>query len=287
MVLKESDISVFVANWKDKATNIKSIQEKLNIGFDSIVFFDDNPFERNLVRKLLPEVIVPELPEDPAEYLKTISELNLFETSTFSNLDMQRNNFYQNQNKREEGKLSFHSIEEYLESLETKVLVTPFTQNNLPRIAQLIQRSNQFNLTTKRYSEVECANIMKESKFETFTITVNDKYGDFGLICIVVLEFKESILEIDTFLMSCRVLQRGIEQFAMNKIFEIAKEKKLNHVIGRYIPTKKNQMVKDFYKDFGFEKINEDQINEETLWKLDLINFNPIKVFINEISNIT
>ena len=190
MVLKEEHIAVFVANWEDKATNIRRIREKLNIGFDSMVFLDDNPFERNLVRQLIPEMIVPELPEDPALYVRAVSELNLFEAASHSAVDAQRNALYREQEMREAESKAFASIDEYLQSLGTVAILERFEPRNLSRIAQLIQRSNQFNLTTWRYSEPECEAIMRnESDFFPFTITLQDRFGAYGLINIVILRW--------------------------------------------------------------------------------------------------
>ena len=246
---------MFVANWEDKATNIRRIRETLNIGFDSMVFLDDNPFERNLVRQLIPQIIVPELPEEPALYVRFLSELNLFETASHSSLDSQRNILYQEQQKREAESTKFGDLNEYLQSLDTEAVFRQFERANLSRIAQLIQRSNQFNLTTRRYAESECEAIMNDPEnFYPFTIALRDRVGDFGLINIVILRLHrpDGALEIDTFLMSCRVLQRGVEEYAMNKIFEYARQCGYERVVGRYIPTAKNVMVKDFFQRFGF-----------------------------------
>lgn len=283
MVLKEEHIAVFVANWNDKATNIRFIRDKLNISFDSMVFLDDNSFERNLVRQLIPDVIVPELPEDPALYLRAISNLNLFETSSFSTIDSQRNELYQVQQKRELEKEHFVSINEYLKSLETKVIFKYFEINNLSRISQLIQRSNQFNLTTRRYSEIECFQIMNDDKYIAFSVTVRDKFGEFGLVNVVILRKFENFLEIDTFLMSCRVLQRGIEQYAMNKIFVIANTLKFDYIKGQYIKTNKNSIVENFFYQFGFEIKNNDNEIEGDVWVLPVSNYSPSNVFLEEI----
>jgi FkbH-like protein len=162
MILKEMDIAAFIANWNDKASNISEIQRILNIGFDSMVFLDDNPFERNLVRGMLPTVIVPELPDDPANYVAYLATLNLFEATTFSNADLERSELYRVEAQRLKLKSNFKSVNEYLTSLEMTINLERFNTFNLPRIAQLIQRSNQFNLTTKRYSEAECESLSKD-----------------------------------------------------------------------------------------------------------------------------
>jgi FkbH-like protein len=284
MVLKEEHIAVFIANWDDKATNIRRVREKLNIGFDTMVFLDDNPFERNLVRQLIPEIIVPELPEDPALYVRAVSELNLFETASQSSLDSGRTALYQDQQKREAESRNFATLDEYLQSLKTIACCRRFESATLGRIAQLIQRSNQFNLTTRRYSEAECRAMMEDrEQYFPFTISVQDRFGDFGLINVVVLRLPVTgaVLEIDTFLMSCRVLQRGVEQLAMNKIFEFARENGCQSVAGQYIPTAKNMMVKSFFEQFGFHRAANPE-DGATHWRLATADYVPRKVYIEE-----
>ena len=213
MALKEDDISVFVANWDNKADNIRLIQKTLNIGFDSLVFLDDNPFERNIVREFLPEVVVPELPEDPSLYLQSLADLNLFETASFSEADLQRADQYREEAQRELTKTHFTDINDYLTSLAMEIRLERFNAFNLPRIAQLIQRSNQFNLMTRRYGEAACEAMMKDPSLAPLTLRLADKFGDYGLISVVILKHAGEDLEIDEYLMSCRVLQRGVESF--------------------------------------------------------------------------
>ena len=213
MALKEDDISVFVANWDNKADNIRLIQKTLNIGFDSLVFLDDNPFERNIVREFLPEVVVPELPEDPSLYLQSLADLNLFETASFSEADLQRAGQYREEAQRELTKTHFTDINDYLTSLAMEIRLERFNAFNLPRIAQLIQRSNQFNLMTRRYGEAACEAMMKDPSRAPLTLRLADKFGDYGLISVVILKHAGEDLEIDEYLMSCRVLQRGVESF--------------------------------------------------------------------------
>lgn len=282
MVLKEEHIAVFIANWDDKASNIRRIREILNIGFDSMVFLDDSPFERNLVRQTIPEVIVPELPEDPALYVRAISELNLFETASQSSLDAGRAGLYQDQQKRDAASRKFATLEEYLQSLNTVAHCKRFEPAALGRISQLIQRSNQFNLTTRRYSEADCKAMMENREhYLPFTISVEDRFGDFGLINIVILRLQAGgDLEIDTFLMSCRVLQRGVEQLAMNKIFDYARKGNYACVRGQYIPTAKNIMVKSFFEQFGFQQTGKSE-DGASQWRLASADYVPRKVFID------
>jgi FkbH-like protein len=285
MVLKDEDICMFVANWEDKAANIRRIRNKLNIGFDSMVFLDDNPFERNLVRDLLPEVLVPELPEDPTLYVRAISELNLFETASYSEVDLERTGKYRQQEKRDEQRTQFADLDTYLASLETKARVVRFGPPDLPRIAQLLQRSNQFNLTTHRHAEAECAMMMKdEANCFPFTITVRDLYGDFGLINVVILRHAGDTVEVETFVMSCRVLQRGVEQLAMNKVFEYAAHVGARYVVGRYIPTAKNAMVKNFFPRFDFHECPGAEA-EGTAYRLEVNRYESRRVHITEVAD--
>ena len=279
MVLHREDIAVFVANWENKADNIKRIRDTLNIGFDSMVFLDDNPFERNLVRTILPEVIVPELPEEPAEYVEAISRLNLFETSAFSAEDTKRTELYRQRAERMEAQSSYNSIEEYLQSLDTRITLGRFDARHIPRIAQLFQRSNQFNLTTRRRSQAECEGYIQDSSCYPIYAELCDRLGDHGLISIVVARHEVDHLFISDWLMSCRVLTRGVEQLLMNHLAEYAA--RLNHqwIDAEYRPTAKNSMVKDFYAQFGFEKLP-DSGDEVTRWRLEVAAYKPVKVFM-------
>jgi len=255
MVLRLEDISVFKANWDNKADNIRQIQSILNIGFDSMVFLDDNPFERNMVRENVPDIYVPELPEDPADYLEFLYGLNLFETVSFSHEDQERTKLYQIEAERAQAHQKFANEDDFLENLEMLSDVKPFNRFNTPRVAQLSQRSNQFNLRTIRYSESDIESMSKSNDHANFSFTLEDKYGDNGLICVIIAKKENSkILFIDTWFMSCRVLKRGMEHFALNAVVGYAKENGFKYIKGEYIPTAKNGMVKDHYLNLGFKK---------------------------------
>ncbi|WP_183579719.1 HAD-IIIC family phosphatase [Mucilaginibacter sp. X5P1] len=277
MVLHLDDIAVFVANWENKVDNIKKIQSTLNIGFDSMVFLDDNPFERNIVRENIAGIVVPELPVDPADYLEYLYTLNLFDTVSYSNEDTERTKQYQTEAKRLVEQSVFVNEGDFLKSLNMLSLVEPFNNFNTPRVAQLSQRSNQFNLRTVRYTEADIEKLSKSDKSHTLSFTLEDKFGDNGLICVVILE-KEStdVLFIDTWFMSCRVLKRGMENFVLNTLVAIAKENGFKYLKGEYIPTPKNEMVKNHYLNLGF--ISE---NDNNVWLLDVNNYSPKKNFIN------
>ncbi|PRX55305.1 HAD-IIIC family phosphatase [Flagellimonas meridianipacifica] len=254
MVLRLEDISVFVANWENKADNIRQIQQILNIGFDSMVFLDDNPFERNIVRENLPDVLVPELPEDPANYLEYLYGLNLFETTSFSGEDAKRTKLYQIEAERVKAHKKFTNEDDFLKNLAMTSKVEPFTPFNTPRIAQLSQRSNQFNLRTVRYSESDVEQMANSEDYATFSFTLEDRFGDNGLICAIILQKEDpKTWFIDTWFMSCRVLKRGMENFVLNTIVTFAKENNFDFLKGEYIPTPKNKLVENHYKDLGFE----------------------------------
>jgi FkbH-like protein len=275
MVLRLEDIAVFVANWENKADNIRYIQSVLNIGFDSMVFLDDNPFERNLVRTELPKVIVPELPEDPTEYVAYLRTLNLFETASLSKQDEERTEQYQQEAKRLQIQAKYSSIDEYLEQLDMSAVCAPFDKFSIPRIAQLTQRSNQFNLRTIRYTEQEVEAVQQDSNKLGFQISLEDKFGDYGLISLIIGEKRGKSLFIDTWIMSCRVLKRGVENYVLNQIVVQAKALGLSEIVGEYIPTPKNDLVKDHYKNLGFS-----QEGETHIWKLKTGTFAPHQNFI-------
>ena len=264
MVLRLSDISLFVANWNDKATNIRLIQESLDIGLDSIIFIDDNPFERNLVKQRFPEIEVPNLPEDPSEWLTFLQNQNYFETASYSAETNDRTKMYQIEYERKKLAITFESIDDYLSSLKMVGTCKVFEPGRYPRIAQLTQRSNQFNLRTVRYTENDIRRIAESKEFIPLFFTLSDKFGEYGIIAVVILKKKPgNTLFIDTWLMSCRVLKRGMEEFVMNKIVSIARQQKFETLIGEYIPTSKNAMVRDIYLKLGFTDIGNNRYEQK------------------------
>jgi len=276
MELRMGDIAVFAVNWDNKADNIRSIRAALNIGFDSMVFLDDNPFERNLVRKELPEITVPELPDGPEEYLSYLQPLNLFETASFTQDDTHRNEQYKKEAERVKAKQFFTNEAEYLASLYMQVTTGRFNSFNTPRLAQLSQRSNQFNLRTTRYSEKDIERLACDACYMVFDFSLKDKYGDYGLVSMVVLKKQDGNFFIENWLMSCRVLKRGLEGYVLNTLAERALAAGALSLIGEYLPTPKNNMVKDFYPNLGFTPLAANS------WQLNLNNFTPVKTFIKE-----
>ncbi len=281
MVLKRGDISCFVANWSDKANNIRAIAEKLNIGLDSLVFVDDNPFERNLIRKELPMVAVPEVDEDPANYARAIAAAGYFEGLYVTDEDRERTGQYRGNAQRDALKESATDLEAYLRELDMRLVWGDFDKLNLPRIVQLIARSNQFNLTTRRYTEEDILAIIGDPDAFGLHLRLVDRFGDNGIIAIIIGRLRDNAdLEIDTWLMSCRVLGRQVEPTTLNLIAERAKAMGARRLLGKYIPTKKNGMVKEHYAKLGFTTLQSDQDSGSSN-VLDLASFAPIETFIH------
>lgn len=277
MVLKSEDIAVFVANWNSKADNINQIQQILNIGFDSMVFLDDNPAEREIVRTHLPLVSVPELPEDPSNYLPFLISENLFETVSYSDNDLERTKQYQEEAKRVELSKSITNMDDYLQSLEMTAKIGPFKELDIERIAQLTQRSNQFNLRTIRYTNIEIESIMANPKFLTVSVEVADKFGNYGLIGVVIIEMIETNAIIDTWIMSCRVLKRTVEHTVMNYVVEHLSNLNIQTLNGQYIPTEKNKLVLNLLRDLGMLE------TETNHYTLNLNDFKQLQSFIKTI----
>ena len=274
MVLKLEDISIFVANWENKADNIRHIQQALNIGMDSMVFLDDNPFEREMVKSAIPELTVPSLPEDPADFMLYLRSLNLFETVTFTEDDKARTGQYRQQAQRTRQQNSFADEADYLASLRMRSQVSRINKFTSPRVAQLTLRSNQFNLRTVRYTEADIAGISSSNDYYTFTFTLEDKFGDNGLTAIVILKkIDKRSLFVDTWIMSCRILKRGMEAFILNCIVQTARTHGFDKIIGEYLPTQKNGIVKDHYQNLGFTQNGD-------VWELHTNNYINKQTFI-------
>lgn len=257
MVLKLDDIAVFQANWDTKVDNIRTIQRILNIGFDSMVFLDDNPFERNIVRENIEGITVPELPENAEDYLEYLYSLNLFETASYSNLDKDRTKQYQVEAQRVSLSKSFTNESEFLRSLNMVSMVNGFTKFNTPRVVQLSQRSNQFNLRTIRYTDADITALANDPNVIDLSFTLEDKFGDNGLIAVVIMKpLNKNTLFVDTWFMSCRVLKRGMENFILNTMVKKAKAAGYKKIVGEYLPTSKNKMVENHYVGLGFTPID-------------------------------
>jgi FkbH-like protein len=258
MLLRLKHIAVFQANWDDKAANIRAIADELSLGLDAMVFLDDNPVERGMIRRLLPQVAVPELPDDPAYFARTLAASGYFESVAFVHEDLQRSSFYQDNAKRADLQKQVGGVDSYLASLDMTITFQPFNAAGRARIIQLINKSNQYNLTTRRYTDPEV--IAAEDDPDVFTLQVRlaDIFGDNGMISVVVCRPVETaVWEIDTWLMSCRVLGRKVEHMVLHEILKHARDAGIRRLIGVYKPTERNKLVIDHYAKLGFTKLCE------------------------------
>ncbi len=270
MLLRLEHISVFQANWQDKATNIAAIASALSLGTDAMVMLDDNPAERALIRANLPEVAVPELPDDPALYARTLAAAGYFESVGFGAEDRNRAHSYEANARRVAIREQVADIETYLASLNMKITFKPFDAVGRSRIAQLINKSNQFNLTTRRYTELDVASFEADPAVFTLQVRLEDAFGDNGMISVIVCRtLTPDAWEIDTWLMSCRVLGRRVEQAVLRELLEHARTRGVKRIIGRYLPTERNELVRDHFRKLGFELIEEDALGAAT-WAIDV-----------------
>jgi FkbH-like protein len=274
MLLREDHIAVFQANWTDKAANLKLIAETLNIGVDALVFLDDNPAERMQVRRELPQVAVPELPDDPALYPRTLAAAGYFEAVAFSDEDRERAAFYQANALRTAALQASTDFDGYLRSLNMTCTIAPIDAVSRPRVAQLINKSNQFNLTTHRYSEREIADLQDDPTKHAIQIRLTDCFGDNGIISVIIANVGPEAWEIDTWLMSCRVLGRKVEEAALAHLAVAARKANARYLVGRYIPSPKNAMVAAHYSKLGFSHLG-DAADGSTSWQLDTLAFTP------------
>ncbi len=256
MLLREDHIAVFRANWTDKAANLRAIAQALNIGIDALVFLDDNPAERAQVRRELPLVAVPELPEDPALYPRVLAAAGYFEAVGFSQEDRDRAAYYQANARRAVSLEASEGMDSYLASLDMVCAIAPVGPVTRPRVAQLINKSNQFNLTTRRYTEAEVAKAEADPRRHAIQIRLTDSFGDNGIISVVIADKSADAWEIDTWLMSCRVLGRRVEEAVLAHLAAAARAAGAGALIGRYVPSPKNKMVAPFTtKRAGFSLV--------------------------------
>lgn len=275
MVLQRSDIACFVANWSDKAHNLRFIAETLNIGIDALVFADDNPAERAMIRRELPSVAVPELPDDPAQYIAAIARAGYFEAITVTGEDFQRSEQYQQNIRRSTLADSITDMDGYLVAMDMVGQWSPFRPLDKQRLIQLINKTNQFNLTTYRYTDADVEAAMANRTGATLQFRLLDQFGDNGIVALAILKPTHAVglLEIDTWLMSCRVLKRGVEIVTLELLVSQARGLGAKGLRGRYAPTAKNGMVAGHYAKLGFTQDGTD--GEATLWRLDLAEYRP------------
>ena len=279
-VLSVDDFVAFYANWDAKDVNIRRIAQEINIGLDSLVFIDDNPAERAIVRENVPEVSVPEVdPSDVSSYIRVIEGNGYFDTAAISEDDLKRTTTYQQNKQRVILEASSGSYEDFLESLDMEAEIAPFRDIYFDRIAQLTNKSNQFNLTTKRYTLADIKAISQDYSYITMYCRLKDRFGDNGVISLLIGEIRGEELHVILWLMSCRVLKRGVEDMMLDCLVKEAVKAGCTKIVGYYYPTAKNSMVKEHYKNFGFALVSEDD-KGNTVWELLTKDYKPAKIFI-------
>ena len=284
MLLRQTDFAAFVANWEDKADNLRRIAAQLNIGIDSLVFVDDNPAERARIRQSLPMVAVPELPADAAQYVRCLADAGYFESVAFTADDSRRGEQYSANASREAFHESSQSMDDYLKGLEMSVSYGPFQNVDLARVAQLIGKTNQFNPTTRRHSPEDVAKFVATDRCITLQFRLRDRFGDNGLVSALILlpdPQSPDLVEIDTWVMSCRVFGRQLEREAMNIAVETARRIGVRAFRADYIPTPKNSVIKELYSTLGFELAQEVLPDDgATRWYLRLPDYVPFSTHI-------
>jgi len=285
MKLREEHITINKSNWSDKVTNFRQIAKELNIGLDSLVFIDDSSFEVNLIKEQLPEIIVLQVPERLYEYPKMLREnTGLFYNLSLTEEDKKKIGMYKQHVKRENVRKEFTNIDDYLASLELKMTIYEDDETIIPRMSQMSQKTNQFNLTTKRYTEGDIRNFILSNYTKVFAFSVSDKLGDSGVtgLCIINFDKTNKTADIDTFLMSCRIIGRNIEYAFMDYLVNFLKNNKIKNVIAKYIKTHKNEQVKEFYDKCSFSLIESSDKKKE--YELVVENYKPKKLKYIEIN---
>ena len=261
MILHEKHFSIIKANWNNKADNLLAISEELNIGLDSIVFIDDSDFEINLIKKILPEVSTYQLTGDPAYFAALLSQITVFDSLSSTTEDKNRSKMYHSQSKRKETKSQFSDLTAYYRSLEIKVTIKLADEFSITRITQLIQRSNQFNLTTKRFTESELKIKMSSNESDVFYLEMTDRFGRHGIVGTAIIDYFEKEAVIISFLVSCRVIGYGVAVVLLNTILLASRAKGMKSVIGKYIKSSKNQLVENFYPENDFIPVDAIEID--------------------------
>ncbi len=274
MVLKLEDFISIKANWEPKSLNLMNMAQELNLGVDSFVFVDDNPAERDIIRQQVPRAGIPEL-EKPEKYIRAIDKAGFFEMTSFNSDDVKRNKMYKENAARIKLQSNFSNYNDYLKNLEMIAEIESFKPIYLDRISQLTNKSNQFNLTTLRCTKDEIEQMSINDEFITLYGRLIDKFGDNGVVTVVVGKKNGEELDIILWLMSCRVLKRDMEKAMLDELVLKAKVVGLKNIIGHYYPTAKNGMVKDFYGTQGFEKLSEDKDGNSN-WRLAIKDYKPL-----------
>ncbi len=269
MLLREKHFAAMRINWENKVQNMTELAKEMNVGLESMVFFDDNPREREQVRQALPQVLVVDIPSSPFLYRQRLENLNDFNVLALTEEDKKRGEMYLARKKREDLRESISSLDDFLKSLNMKVIVKHVDDQGLPRIVRMVNKTNQFNLTSRRYNDAEIRK-MKEikDKFEIYSLQVSDKFGDEGIVGVAIIHKQSKTWTLDSFLLSCRVIGRKIETAFLARIVSDAKEQAVSAIIGEYIPTPKNALIKNFYSSHGFLELERE--GNVFRWRLDL-----------------
>ena len=257
MILREKNFANIQINWNDKAQNLLQISDEINIGLNSIVFFDDDKLNQTRIKQEFPEVLTIELPEDPSEFSPLLKELNDFNVLQRTDEDTKRGQMYTEQRKRKELEKSVSNLDDFLKELDIKVKMKKSNEFLIPRISQLTLKTNQFNLTTRRYQEEEIKNFSSNTKFIVGCAQVLDKFGDNGITGVYIIKKNDKSWLIDTFLLSCRIMGRGVENAILSQILLDAQKNGIDEIQAEFIPTQKNQPAENFLSDFGFKKQDE------------------------------
>ena len=268
MLLRANHFASFQINWNSKAESLRRIAEELNVGLDSLVFVDDNPVERQNIRVSLPEVTVIELPEDSMGYAKAVQRCPLFERVSASAEDGKRAQYYAEQRQRQDLQKSITSVEDFYYSLDQKVEIARVSKDTLARTAQLIKKTNQFNLTTRRHTESQVAQLASDPDSDVYITRVADKFGDNGIVGVCIVRWAGEICEIDTMLLSCRVIGRTVETAILHFLAEESRARGIGEIVGWFLPTEKNKPAEGFYADHQFTV--KEKTDNGTLWSLDL-----------------
>jgi FkbH-like protein len=271
MLLREKHFAAIKINWQNKVQNMIEVAKEINIGLDGLVFIDDNPREREQVKQVLPQVLVIDLPSSPFLYRQTLEDINDFNVLALTEEDKMRGEMYLARKKREELRESISSLEDFLKSLEMKVVIRPANEMSMQRIVRMVNKTNQFNLTTRRYTDVEIGKMKGAvEEFMIYSMQVSDRLGDEGIVGVAIVRKEPEMWTLDTFLLSCRVIGRKVETAFLAKIVADAKKQGVSMLVGEYIPTKKNVPVKSFYADHGFTELERE--GNVYRWRLDLTN---------------
>jgi FkbH-like protein len=296
MVLKRSDIACFVANWKDKAENLRDIAQTLNIGLDSLVFVDDNPAERARVREAFPMIAVPELPEDPAHYVRALADAGFFEAVSFTREDSTRAASYAANAEREALRSAAQSMDEFLRGLDMEITYGPVGDLELERATQLINKTNQFNTTGRRYSAKEMAQLALDPDSITLQFRLMDRLGDSGLVSVMILHLEhDGVAELDVWVMSCRVFGRQLEDEAMNIAVEQIRARGIETLSARFVPTGRNAVIGDLFRNLGFQQVsgsaakeeNKKESQGEQRWQLSISKYQQRRNFIRRKSGLS